>query len=94
MLCLEDINPNWRDTPPTATNLTKEKTMEWGLLEELSRVENQLKQLVERTTAMKEMYSTGIANGSFSEWVTVCETLGEWSDNLESEMEEIIQSFY
>lgn len=94
MLYLEDINPNWRDTPPTANNLTKERTMEWGLLEELSQIENQLKQLTEHATAIKEMYLAGITNGSFSDWITICETLGEWSDNLESEMEEIIRSFY
>ena len=93
----EDIkvmeNEDWRNTPPQYSNLTDNRTVEWGIAQELTDIAEEFTALAKLANDLNTCLVGGLQQGSIKEWEEIAKLLSQFEKEVEQRMEVISDKF-
>ena len=85
---------DWRSTPPQYNNLTDNRTVEWGIAQELTDIEEEFAALAKLANNLNTGLVGGLQQGSIKEWEEIAQLLSQFEEEVEQRMEVISDKFY
>ena len=84
----------WKDTPPQYSNLTDNRTVEWGMIQELTDLQEEFEALAKLTNNLNTLLVGGLQQGSIKKWEEIAQLLSQFEEEVEQRMEAITDNFY
>lgn len=85
---------DWKNTPPQYNNLTDNRTVEWGMVQELTDIKEEFEALAKLADNLNTRLVGGLQQGSIKEWEEIAQLLSQFEEEVEQRMEEISYKFY
>ena len=85
---------DWKNTPPQYNNLTDNRTVEWGMVQELTDIKEEFEALAKLADNLNTRLIGGLQQGSIKEWEEIAQLLSQFEEEVEQRMEEISYKFY
>lgn len=85
---------DWKSAPPQYNNLTDNRTVEWGIVQELSDIEEEFAALAKLANGLNTRLVGGLQQGSIKEWKEIAKLLSQFEEEVEQRMEAISDKFY
>lgn len=85
---------DWRSIPPQYNNLTDNRTVEWGIAQELTDIEEEFAALAKLASNLNTRLVGGLQQGSIKEWEEIAQLLSQFEEEVEQRMEAISDKFY
>ena len=85
---------DWRNTPPQYNNLTDNRTVEWGVAQELTDIEEEFAALAKLANNLNTRLVGGLQQGSIKEWEEIAQLLSQFKEEVEQRIEAISDKFY
>ena len=84
---------DWKNTPPQYNNLTDNRTVEWGMVQELTDIKEEFEALAKLANNLDTRLVGGLQQGSIKEWEEIAQLLSQFEEEVEQRMEEISYKF-
>lgn len=95
---VEDIEvmetENWKNTPPQYNNLTDNRTVEWGISQELTNIKEEFAALSKLADNLNTRLVGGLQQGSIKDWETIAQLFLQFEEEIEQRMDAISEKFY
>ena len=85
---------NWKNIPPQYNNLTDNRTVEWGITQELTNNKEDFEALATLADNLNIRLVGGLQQGSIKDWETIAQLLSQFVEEIEQKMEAISDKFY
>jgi hypothetical protein len=85
---------NWNNIPPQYNNLTDNRTVEWGIAQELTDIEKEFIALATLANNLNTRLVGGLQQGSIKEWEEIAQLLSQFEEEITERMEAISDKFY
>lgn len=85
---------DWKNTPPQYNNLTDNRTVEWGMVQELTDIKEEFEALAKLADNLNTRLVGGLQQGSIKEWEEIAQLLSQFEEEVGQRMEEISYKFY
>jgi hypothetical protein len=85
---------DWKNTPPQYNNLTDNRTVEWGMIQELTDLEEEFEALAKLANNLNTHLVGGLQQGSIKEWEEIAQLLSQFEEEVEQRMEAISYKLY
>ena len=85
---------DWSSIPPQYNNLTDNRTVEWGIAQELTDIKQEFTALAELADNLNTRLVGGLQQGSIKEWEEIAQLLSQFEEEIAQRMETISDKFY